>query len=196
MKIVIVSYKAGNTQSVLFSLERLGCEAVVSSDAQQIISADKVIFPGVGEASSAMRELKSSRLDFVIPKLEQPVLGICLGMQLLCSHTEEGNTSGLSVFPVQVKKFIPADLQTKVPQMGWNTIQKLRGPLFASVPDSTHVYYVHSYYAELSAYTSAETDYILPYSGSLQKDNFHAVQFHPEKSGAAGEHILRNFLSL
>jgi glutamine amidotransferase len=196
MKVAIIKYNSGNTQSVLFALERLGVNAIVTDDHQEIISADKVIFPGVGEASSAMKYLKEKKLDEVILSLNQPVLGICLGMQLMCRQTEEGNTQGLGIFRVNVKKFISSNPEMKVPQMGWNSISNLKGPLFKGVPDNAHVYYVHGYYAELDAYTSAVTDYIQPYSAALSYENFHGVQFHPEKSGVAGEFIIRNFIAL
>jgi len=176
----------------------LGCTAFVTDKPDEIRGADKVIFPGVGEASSAMQQLKEKKLDEVILSLNQPVLGICLGMQLMCRQTEEGNTEGLGIFRVNVKKFIaPKDHpEFKVPQMGWNSISELKGPLFTGVPENAHVYYVHGYYAEMDAYTSAVTDYIHPYSAAFSYENFHGVQFHPEKSGVAGEFILRNFLNL
>lgn len=196
MKIVLINYNAGNTRSVLFALERLGIHATLSENADEIRSADKIIFPGVGEASSAMQHLKERKLDLLIPELKQPVLGICLGMQLLCKHSEEGDTKALGIFPVEVKKFQPADPALKIPHMGWNTITELKGPLFKDIPENSYVYYVHSFFAERCEYTTALTDYVQLYSGALSKDNFHAVQFHPEKSGVAGEFILRNFLSL
>jgi glutamine amidotransferase len=198
MKIAIINYNSGNTQSVLFAMERLGVNAIVTDNHEEILTADKVIFPGVGEASSAMKNLEEKKLDEVILSLNQPFLGICLGMQLMCRQTEEGNTMGLGIFRVNVKKFITPENhpELKVPQMGWNSIADLKGPLFKSVPEKAHVYYVHGYYAELDAYTSAVTDYIQPYSAALSYENFHGVQFHPEKSGVAGEFILRNFISL
>ncbi len=204
MKIAIIDYKSGNTQSVQFALQRLGFTAVVTENPEEIIKADKVIIPGVGEASSAMKSMKEKKLDEVILSLNQPVLGICLGMQLMCRQTEEGlsttlqHTQGLGIFRVNVKKFVtPNDKpDLKVPQMGWNSISHLKGPLFTGVPENAFVYYVHGYYAELDAYSSAITDYIQPYSAALSYENFHGVQFHPEKSGVAGEFILRNFLNL
>ncbi|MCU0434758.1 MAG: imidazole glycerol phosphate synthase subunit HisH [Bacteroidia bacterium] len=198
MKIVLIDYRAGNVQSVLFALQRLGVEAVLSHDAAEIASADKVIFPGVGEASSAMKVLQSERLDVLIPTLKQPVLGICLGMQLLCRYSEEGNTAALGIFEVDVLRFEPApgDAFQKVPHMGWNTLQDMRGPLFEGLSPDTAVYFVHSYYAGLCADTSAQTTYNIPFSAALCRDNFYAVQFHPEKSGAAGERIIQNFLQL
>ncbi|CAN5250214.1 imidazole glycerol phosphate synthase subunit HisH [soil metagenome] len=198
MKIAIIDYKSGNTQSVLMALQRLGFSAEITANAEIISAADKVIFPGVGEASSAMKVIKEKKLDDLILSLNQPVLGICLGMQLMCRETEEGDTTGLGIFRVNVKKFITPEKhpELKVPQMGWNSIAQLKGPLFKDVPENAHVYYVHGYYAELDAYTSAITDYIQPYSAALSYENFHGVQFHPEKSGIAGEFILRNFLNL
>lgn len=194
MNIVIVKYNAGNATSVRFALQRLGAEAVVSDEPEIINSADKVIFPGVGEASSAMQFLRNAGLDNVLKQLRQPVLGICLGMQLMCSHSEEGNTDALGIFPVQVKKYPEAAF--KVPHMGWNTLSNLKGPLFAGVPDQVYMYYVHSFYAEQCAHTIASTEYILNFSAALQKDNYYGVQFHPEKSGVEGECIIKNFLEL
>lgn len=196
MRIVLLQYNSGNHRSVLFALERLGVQASISDDPETIRAADKVIFPGVGEASSAMKFLSERKLDAVLRDLQQPVLGICLGMQLLCAYSEEGDTPGIGIFPQRVKKISSTDAQLKIPQMGWNTIANLRSPLFAGLPEQSYVYFVHSYYAESGAYTIAETDYGLPYSAALQKNNFYACQFHPEKSGAAGEQILKNFLAL
>ncbi len=196
MKVVILDYNAGNVRSVGFALERMGIAPVVSADTAEIASADKIIFPGVGEASSAMERLRENQLDKLIPSLKQPVLGICLGMQLMCAHSEEGDTKGLGIFPANVRRFISMENNFKVPHVGWNTIASLEGPLFKGVPEPAYVYYVHSFYAELCAETCAVTDYILPYSAALRKENFYAVQFHPEKSGVAGEFILRNFLAL
>ena len=193
MKIAIIDYGAGNVQSVLFALERLGFEGIVTNDWNTIKKADKVIFPGVGEASSAMKMLVDSGLDVLIPTLKQPILGICLGMQLMCKHSEEGNTNGLGIFDVNVVKF---SNEVKVPQMGWNTIYNLKSPLFSGIKENEFMYLVHSYYAPLSENTIANTNYELEYSTALQRDNFFGVQFHPEKSGVFGEQILKNFLQL
>ena len=193
MKIAIIDYGAGNVQSVLFALGRLGYEGIVSNDWITIKSADKVIFPGVGEASSAMKMLVDSGLDVLIPTLKQPVLGICLGMQLMCKHSEEGNTKGLGIFNVNVLKF---HQEVKVPQMGWNTIFNLKTQLFEGIKENEFMYLVHSYYASSSENTIATTNYEKEYSTALQRDNFFGVQFHPEKSGIFGEQILKNFLNL
>ena len=193
MKIAIIDYGAGNVQSVLFALERLGFEGIVTNDWNTIKKADKVIFPGVGEASSAMKMLVDSGLDVLIPTLNQPVLGICLGMQLMCKHSEEGNTNGLGIFDVNVVKF---SQEVKVPQMGWNTVYNLKTPLFEGIKENEFMYLVHSYYAPLFENTIATTNYELEYSTALQRDNFFGVQFHPEKSGVFGEQILKNFLNL
>ena len=193
MKIAIIDYGAGNVQSVLFALERLGFVGIVTNDWITIKSADKVIFPGVGEASSAMKMLQESGLDVLIPTLKQPVLGICLGMQLMCKYSEEGNTNGLGIFDVNVVKF---SQEVKVPQMGWNTVYNLKTPLFEGIKENEFMYLVHSYYASLSENTIATTNYELEYSTALQRENFFGVQFHPEKSGIFGEQILKNFLNL
>lgn len=193
MSIVIINYNAGNVQSVTYALQRLGVEPVLSDEPEVIKSADKVIFPGVGEASTAMNFLRKKGLDEVIKSLKQPVFGVCLGLQLMCMHSEENNTDCLGIFDVQVKKFEP---KLKVPQMGWNNLQRMNSPLFAELPEEPYVYYVHSYYAELSEWTVAETEYVNRFSASLQKDNFYALQAHPEKSGKVGEKILENFLNL
>lgn len=193
MKIAIIDYGAGNVQSVLFALERLGFKGIVTNDWNTIKNADKVIFPGVGEASSAMNTLVDSGLDVLIPTLKQPVLGICLGMQLMCKYSEEGNTKGLGIFDVNVVKF---SNEVKVPQMGWNTIYNLKSPLFTGIKENEFMYLVHSYYAPLSENTIATTNYEYDYSTALQRDNFFGVQFHPEKSGIFGEQILKNFLNL
>lgn len=191
MKIVIINYGAGNIQSIKFAIQRLGFKAVLSNNAEEILQADKVIFPGVGEASSAMQMLKSTGLDKIIPQLKQPVLGICLGMQLMCNYSEEGDTNGLGIFDVKVKRF---SNQVKVPQIGWNQISNLKSDLFKGIKEDEFMYLVHSFYAEKCSEMIAETNYDLPYASALQKDNFYGVQFHPEKSSNAGEKILENFL--
>ncbi len=193
MKIVIIDYGAGNIQSIKFAIQRLGFEAVLSNNEAVIRAADKVIFPGVGEASSAMRMLKQSKLDLVIPTLKQPVLGICLGMQLMCAQNEEGNTAGLGIFDVPVIKF---NNSVKVPQIGWNQISALSSPLFQGIKELEYVYLVHSYYVAECEETIATSEYGVKYSTALKKDNFYGVQFHPEKSSNAGEQILKNFLEL
>lgn len=193
MSVVIVKYNAGNVQSVTYALNRLGVVPLISNEPEVIKSADYVIFPGVGEASTAMRFLKERNLDRLIKDLKQPVFGVCLGLQLMCNHSEENNTNCLGIFDVSVKRF-PKDL--KVPQMGWNTIEERSSPLFDGLPPEAYVYYVHSFYAEISTSTIAQTNYILPFSAALQKDNFYALQAHPEKSGKVGEHILKNFLNI
>jgi len=194
MNVVIIKYNAGNIRSVLFALERIGVNAVVSDDPSIIRAADKVIFPGVGEASSAMAYLQEKGLDKVICSLTQPTLGICLGMQLLCAHSEENEVDSLGLIPQDVKRF-PAT-SGKVPQIGWNDIYDLKSPLFANVPQSSYVYFVHGFYAAYGSNTIATANYGLEYSAALQKDNFYAVQFHPEKSGEVGQQILNNFLQL
>ncbi|WP_313580733.1 imidazole glycerol phosphate synthase subunit HisH [Chishuiella sp.] len=191
--IAIIKYNAGNTKSVLNAVARLGYEAEITDDFEKIKNAEKVIFPGVGHAASAMKYLKERGLDQLIKNLKQPTLGICLGQQLMCEFSEEGNTECIGIFPVQVKLFPPTEI---VPQMGWNNIYELKNYLLKNVDENSDIYYVHSYYCELSEYTIAKTDYILEYSAALQKDNFYATQFHPEKSAGIGERILQNFLSL
>ena len=193
MKIVIINYGAGNIQSIMFAIERLGYKAVLSNNPDEIKAADKVIFPGVGEASYAMKILQESGLDTLIPTLKQPVFGICLGMQLMCNHSEEGDTRGLGIFDVDVVKF---SSKVKVPQMGWNTIYNLKSDLFKGIAENEYMYLVHSYYAPLCAETIATTNYELEYSSALENDNFYGTQFHPEKSGDIGEKILENFLKL
>jgi len=193
MKIVVIKYNAGNIHSVRLALQRLGIDPLVTDDLQEIRSADKVIFPGVGEASSAMENIRRSGIADLIPLLTQPVLGICLGLQLLCRNSEENSSKCLGIFNTDVRRFPPDD---KVPHMGWNQIRDLKGDLFRKVDPDAYVYFVHSYYAELDTFTIATTDYILPFSAAMQQDNFYAVQFHPEKSGTVGEQILRNFLAL
>jgi len=193
MKIVIINYGAGNIQSIMFAIERLGFKAVLSNNPDEIKSADKVIFPGVGEASSAMKMLRESGLDDLIPTLKQPVFGICLGMQLMCNYSEEGNTKGLGIFDVDVVKF---SSKVKVPQMGWNQIYNLKSDLFKGIAENEYMYLVHSFYAPLCAETIATTNYELEYSSALENDNFYGTQFHPEKSGDIGEQILANFINL
>ena len=194
MKVVIIKYNAGNIKSVLFALERIGVNAIVTDDVEEIRSADKVIFPGVGEASSAMQYLIEKGLDKLICSLTQPVLGICLGMQLMCSHSEENDSPCMGIFPETVRRF-PETIGFKIPQIGWNNITNLKSKLFVGVPEDAHMYFVHSYYVECSKDTISTTDYIHKYSSALQKNNFYAVQFHPEKSGEIGQRILENFIN-
>ena len=193
MEIVIIKYNAGNIQSVMFALERIGVEATVTDDVEAILSADKVIFPGVGEASTAMKYLKDRGLDKVIVGLKQPVLGICLGMQLMCSFSEENQTECMGIFDEKVKRFEQQE-GFKVPQIGWNDIYDLKTGLFEGVKEHSFIYLVHSYYASIGEHTIATTNYIRPYSTALNKNNFFGVQFHPEKSAAAGEKVLENFI--
>lgn len=193
MNIVIIDYGAGNIQSIQFAFKRLGFDAILSSDAEEIKKADKVIFPGVGEASNAMKMLKETKLDTLIPKLTQPVLGICLGMQLMCEHTEEGDTKGLGIFDAEVIRFKNT---VKVPQIGWNQIFDLKSELFNGIKEQEYVYLVHSYYVPECEETIASTNYGVEYTTAIKKNNFYGVQFHPEKSSDAGEKILTNFLNL
>lgn len=195
MNIVIVKYNAGNIQSVLYALERIGIAAEVTDDKEKIQQADKVIFPGVGEASTAMNYLRERNLDQLLISLKQPVLGICLGMQLMCSSSEEGDTTCMGIFEEKVKKFIKVD-DFKVPQIGWNDIYDLKTPLFKGISEHSYVYLVHSYYASLGEHTIATTNYISPYSTALHRDNFYGVQFHPEKSAEVGSVLLKNFIEL
>jgi glutamine amidotransferase len=193
MKLVIIDYGAGNIKSIQFAFKRLGVAAVLSNNIAEIQAADKIIFPGVGAASSAMKMLKESGLDLIIPSLKQPVLGICLGMQLMCNSSEEGNTKGLGIFDVAIKRFSNG---VKVPQMGWNVISDLKSALFTGIKEKEFMYLVHSFYAENCKESIATTTYEIEYASALQKDNFYGVQFHPEKSGVEGSKILANFLKL
>ena len=195
MKVVIIKYNAGNIRSVLSALERIGVTAIVTDDHEEIRSADRVIFPGVGEASSAMKYLAERGLDKLICSLTQPVLGICLGMQLMCSHSEENDTKCLGIFAEKVRKF-PDTPGFKIPQIGWNNIFQLKSSLFNDIPENSYMYFVHSYYVEMCDDATAVTDYIVQYSSAIRKDNFWAVQFHPEKSGDTGQKILENFIRM
>lgn len=201
MKLAVIKYNAGNVQSVTYALNRLGIEPILTDNVDEILSADKVLFPGVGEASTAMKFLKEKGLDLLIPQLKQPTLGICLGLQLMCKHSEENDTNCLGIFDIQVKRFEQQKLDAnglvfKVPQMGWNNVYDLQTPLFKGIENNSYLYFVHSYYAELSAQTIAKTDYVNTFSASLHRDNFYAAQFHPEKSGDIGAQLLRNFIEL
>lgn len=196
MKVAIIKYNAGNLFSVNYALKRLGVEAVITANKEELLHADKIIFPGVGEAETTMNHLRKQGLDKLICELRQPVLGICLGMQLLCRHSEEGNVDCLGVFDADVKRFTPQYHEEKVPHMGWNTIKDTTSGLFQGFTKEEFVYFVHSYYVPVNEFTSAITDYIQPFSAALHKDNFYATQFHPEKSGTIGEKILTNFLDL
>ena len=193
MKLVIIDYGAGNIKSIQFAFKRLGVDAILSNNIDEIRAADKIIFPGVGEAGSAMKMLEESGLDKVIPTLKQPVLGICLGMQLMCNYSAEGNTKGLGIFNVDVKKFTNA---VKVPQMGWNVVYNLKSDLFTGIKEKEFMYLVHSFYAESCDECIATTDYEIEYTSALQKNNFYGVQFHPEKSGVEGARLLQNFLNI
>lgn len=199
MKIVIIKYNAGNIESVKNALNRLGINAEITADTNRIRNADKVIFPGVGEASTTMNYLREKQLDKVIVSLKQPVLGICLGLQLMCSHSAENDTECLGIFNEKVKRFIPnkgEEFITKVPHMGWNEITNLKSKIFSPEQENEYVYFVHSYYAEKSEHTIATCNYIVPFSAALHRDNFYATQFHPEKSGTVGAKILENFIKL
>ena len=194
MNVAVIKYNSGNVLSVLFALERLGINASLTDDFEEILKADKVIFPGQGEASTAMRYLKARNLDQLIKDLKQPFFGVCLGQQLLCAHSEENDTECLGIFPIRVKKFPPLN---KVPHVGWNNLENLQSPLLEGLDDTAFVYYVHSYYAELDEqYTIATSHYINDFSALLHRDNFYAMQAHPEKSGMSGDKILTNFLNL
>lgn len=194
MQVAIIKYNAGNTKSVEHALHRLGIQPIITDNAEEITNADKVIFPGVGHAETTMQFLQDKNLDQLIKDLKQPVLGICLGQQLMCAHSEEGNVDCLNIFPIQVKKFQTVDNSFKIPQIGWNNLFDLKSKLFNNISEQSFVYFVHSYYCELSNYNIATCDYILPFSAALQKDNFYAVQFHPEKSAEVGEKIIQNFI--
>ncbi|MCR4773674.1 MAG: imidazole glycerol phosphate synthase subunit HisH [Prevotella sp.] len=199
MNLAIVKYNAGNIFSVVNALRRLGVEPILTDDAETLAKADKVLFPGQGEASTTMSYIREHRLDEIIMGLKQPVLGICVGQQLMCRHSEEGDTDCLGIFPVDVKRFVPQRHEDKVPAMGWNMIYDAKTDLFNDISENgsrDYVYFVHSYYVPLCDYTIAKADYIQPFSAALHKDNFYATQFHPEKSGSVGEKILRNFLDL
>ena len=193
MNVAIIKYNAGNIHSVRIALERLGLKPQVTDNPELITKSDKVIFPGVGEANSAMTYLKRKGLDKIFLNLKMPVLGICLGLQLMCYHSEENDTECLGIFQTSVRRFPPKE---KVPHMGWNTIRNLKGRLFENIPDNSYVYFVHSYFAEMTSHCTADTNYIVDFASALVKDNFYAVQFHPEKSGLVGEKILQNFLEL
>ncbi len=196
MDVAIVKYNAGNIYSVDYALKRLGVQPVITDDPDILKKADKVIFPGVGEAHTTMEYLKEHKLDLLIRDLKQPVLGVCLGMQLMCRFSEEGEAGCLHIFDVDVKRFLPQKHEDKVPHMGWNTITNVKTKLFTSEQENQFVYFVHSFYVPLNDHTAATTDYILPFSAAIQKDNFYATQFHPEKSGDVGEEILKNFLTI
>jgi glutamine amidotransferase len=195
MKVAIIDYNAGNVQSVKFALERLGINGILTNDYKEILGADKVIFPGVGEANSTMIQLQKLGLDKVIPNLKQPVLGVCLGMQLMCSHSEENDTSCLNIIEQKVFRFQPTSKLVKVPHVGWNNISVKNNSWISKKNSEKYVYFVHSYFVEIGEFTIATTDYIQPFSAALKKDNFYATQFHPEKSGSVGEQILQNFLT-
>lgn len=196
MSIAIIKYNAGNIRSVDYALRRLGVEPVITADEETLRRAERVIFPGVGEAATTMDFLRASGLDLLIKSLKQPVLGICLGMQLMCRHSEEGDADGLGIFDAEVRRFVSLRHEDKVPHMGWNTIARTSGPLFEGFGREEYAYFVHSYYVPLHPCTAAVTDYIHPFSAALHRGNFYATQFHPEKSGSVGERILRNFLTL
>jgi glutamine amidotransferase len=196
MKVAIVKYNAGNIYSVVNALRRLGIEPLLTDDEEQLHSADRVIFPGQGNAKTTMTYLREHHLDKMIKSLRQPVLGICVGQQLLCRHSEEGDVDCIGVFDADVRRFVPTQHDEKVPAMGWNALYDLSSPLFKGIADGDYVYFVHSYYAGICDDTIAKADYILPYSAALHKDNFWATQFHPEKSGRVGEKLLENFLNI
>jgi glutamine amidotransferase len=196
MKTAVIKYNAGNVFSVMCALRRLGAEPLLTDDPEEIRTADHIVFPGQGEASGAMKCLREKGLDKVLRRATQPLLGICIGMQLLCASSEEGDTPCIGIFPMTVKRFRPVCHEDKVPAMGWNNIRDLKSPLFNRVAENSYTYFVHSFYVPISPFTIATSDYILPYSAAIGRDNFFATQFHPEKSGSVGEQILRNFLAL
>lgn len=196
MEVAVIKYNAGNIRSVDYALKRLGVEAVITDDKETLQAADKIIFPGVGEAETTMNHLRAHKMDTFIKQLRQPVLGICLGMQLMCRRSAEGETDCLGIFDTDVGRFVPKRHEDKVPHMGWNTITHLKSGLFQGFRQEEFVYFVHSYYVPLCEHTAAQTDYILPFSAALHKENFYATQFHPEKSSEAGTRILKNFLEL
>ena len=196
MEVAIIKYNAGNICSVDCALKRLGITPAITADEALLRRADKVIFPGVGEAGTTMEYLREHGLDRIIRSLQQPVLGICIGMQLLCRHSEEGDADCLGIFDAEVKRFVSQRHEDKIPHMGWNSLSSMDHALFSGVPKESFVYYVHSYYVPVNPATIATTDYIVPFSAALHKDNFYATQFHPEKSGSVGELVLRNFLQL
>lgn len=196
MKVAVVKYNAGNIFSVIHALQRMGVEPLLTDNAEELRSADRVIFPGQGEASNAMHYLRERGLDRIIPSLTNPVLGICIGQQLMCRHSEEGDVDCLGIFDAEVKRFVPLRHEDKIPHMGWNSIEASSVPLLKGLGESPFVYFVHSYYVPVCQHTAAVTEYIHPFSAAMQKDNFFATQFHPEKSGRVGQQILRNFLEL
>ena len=196
LKVVIIKYNAGNIYSVDYALKRLGITPLITDDQEAIRSADKVVFPGQGEAGTTMRYLRKKGLDALICELKQPVLGICIGMQLMCRYSEEGNTECFGIFDAEVKRFIPQRHEDKVPHMGWNSLSDMRGELFENLHEDPYTYFVHSYYVPVTTETIAASEYIHPFSAAMRKDNFYATQFHPEKSGGIGEVILRNFIDL
>jgi glutamine amidotransferase len=192
---VIIKYNAGNTQSVIYALERLGVNPIITDDFEQIRAADKIIFPGQGEASTTMNYLREKGLDQLIPSLKQPFLGICIGMQLMCSYSEENDTPCLGIFQEKVRLF-PRNQGFKIPHMGWNTVKNLQSPLWAGIPENSYMYFVHSYYVEASPHSVADCDYIIPFTASMHRDNFYAAQFHPEKSDKMGAKLIENFLKI
>lgn len=196
MKVAIIKYNAGNIYSVVNALRRLGIEPLVTDQPEEICSADCVLFPGQGEAAFTMQYLRQRKLDVIIRQLRQPVLGICIGMQLMCAHSEEGDTDCLGIFPTEVKRFVPTEHSQKIPHMGWNSLSHLKSPLYNDIKEGEFVYFIHSFYVAQNTFSIADSDYIQPFCASMHKDNFYATQFHPEKSGRVGEKILSNFIAL